>query len=172
MLAALWMGLPAIAEIITRGSGWGSASERSASEVVPRVMRATEVAYITLRIQTSVTQELVGLPAVAAVYWSSTRPASGRQIVIPETRPYTQLGRCYQIRCYCAGGLRDGGDSGRAGNSKLRLQAGRADAAGEKHSRRASREIWSEGRLIFDTIPSSARASRLASVALRKRASL
>src|SRR5262249_13072900 len=24
----------------------------------------------------------------------------------------------------------------------------------EKHSRRASREIWSEGRLIFDTMPS------------------
>jgi hypothetical protein len=72
-------------------------------------MRATEVAYITLRIQTSFTQELVGLPAVAAVYWSSTGPASGRQIVIPETRPYTQLGRCYQIRCYCAGGLRNGG---------------------------------------------------------------
>jgi len=65
------MGLPAIAEIITRGSGWGSASERSAKEpVVPRVMRAAEVAYITLRIQTSVTQELVGLLAVAAVYWS------------------------------------------------------------------------------------------------------
>src|SRR5262249_60604797 len=62
----------------------------------------------------------------------------------------------------------------------------------EKHSRRASREIWSEGRLIFDTMPSrpslqacatragrsswsrcplecrpgAARASRLASVAL------
>jgi hypothetical protein len=86
------MGLPAIAEIITRGSGWGSASERSASEVVPRVMRAPVVAYITLRIQTSVTQELVGLPTVAAVYRSSTRPASGRQIVIPETRPDTQLG--------------------------------------------------------------------------------
>jgi hypothetical protein len=36
--------------------------------------------------------EPVSLPAVAAVYGSSTRPASGRQIVIPETRPYTQLG--------------------------------------------------------------------------------
>jgi tetrahydromethanopterin S-methyltransferase subunit C len=33
-------------------------------------MRAAEVAYITLRIQTSVTQELVGLLTVAAVYWS------------------------------------------------------------------------------------------------------
>ena len=71
------MGLPAIAKTVTRGSERGSASERSASEpVVPRVMRAAEVVYITLRIQTSVTQELVGLPAVDAVYWSSTRPAS------------------------------------------------------------------------------------------------
>ena len=39
------------------------------------------------------------------------------KIVIPETRPYTQLGRCHQIRCYCADGLRNGGDSGRAENS-------------------------------------------------------
>jgi hypothetical protein len=42
---------------------------------------------------------------------------SGRKIVIPETRPYTQLERCHQIRCYCADGLRNGGDSGRAENS-------------------------------------------------------
>src|SRR5262245_66429150 len=109
---------PHIATKLTQGSESGSASKQSAKEqVVPRVMRAAEVAYITLRIQTSVTQELVGLPAVAVVYWSSTRPASGTKIVIPETRPYTQLGRCYQIRCYCAGGLHNGGDSDRAGNS-------------------------------------------------------
>src|SRR6516165_697090 len=74
------MGLPAIAEIITRGSGWGSASERSTSEVVPRVMRAAVVAYITLRIQTSVTQELVGLPAVAAVRAAAWRPLPFRRI--------------------------------------------------------------------------------------------
>src|SRR5262249_14279996 len=68
----------------------------------------------------------------------------------------------------------------------------------EKHSRRASREIWSEGRLIFDTMPSrpslqacatragrsswsrcplecrpgAARASRLASVALTQASEL
>jgi hypothetical protein len=66
------MGLPAIAKVVTRGSESGSASTRSASEpVVPRVMRAAEVAYITLRIQISVTQELVGLPLLL--------PYAGRQ---------------------------------------------------------------------------------------------
>src|SRR6516164_5069744 len=77
------MGLPAIAEIITRGSGWGSASERSAKEpVVPRVMRGAEAAYITLRIQTSVTQELVDLLAVAAVRAVAWRPLPFRRIAV------------------------------------------------------------------------------------------
>ena len=68
------MGFPAIAKIESRGSERGSASERSASKpVVPRAMRAADVAYITFRIQTSVTQGLVGLPAVAAVHCSSTK---------------------------------------------------------------------------------------------------
>ena len=76
------MELPAIAEIITRGSGWGSASERSTSEVVPRVMRAAEAAYITLRIQTSVTQELVDLLAVAGVRAVAWRPLPFRRIAV------------------------------------------------------------------------------------------
>ena len=58
------MGLPGIAKIVARGSERGSASERSTSEpVVPRIIRAAEVAYLTLCIQISLTREFVGLPA-------------------------------------------------------------------------------------------------------------
>jgi hypothetical protein len=97
------MGLPATTEIGARACESGSASERSASEpAVAKAMRTAETAYITLRIKPPSHKGLSAYPLSLPYTDYQGSAASGRQIVLPDTRPWAQLERCVASRLVSA----------------------------------------------------------------------